>query len=98
MSLKIMKVVEAKHPMIKHKLGLMRAKNISTQEFRRLTQEIASLLTYEVTANFETEKTEINSLRKRNGLVRYWYSRIFTGSCQICRDNREKTGFENCLH
>ena len=56
-----MKIIEAKHPMIKHKLGLMRAQNISTQEFRRLTKEIASLLTYEVTAGFKLEKTKIVS-------------------------------------
>lgn len=37
----------------------MRAASISTQEFRRLTKEITSLLTYEVTAGFELEKTEI---------------------------------------
>ncbi|MBK2110804.1 uracil phosphoribosyltransferase [Francisella tularensis subsp. novicida FSC159] len=54
-----MKVVEISHPMVKHKLGLMRAASISTQEFRRLTKEITSLLTYEVTAGFELEKTEI---------------------------------------
>lgn len=56
-----MKVVEVKHPMVQHKIGLMRAKDISTQEFRRLTQEIASLLTYEVSANFELESTTINN-------------------------------------
>lgn len=54
-----MNVVEVKHPMVQHKLGLMRSKDISTQEFRRLTKEITSLLTYEVTAGFELEKTKI---------------------------------------
>ena len=34
-----MKVVEINHPMVKHKLGLMRAAAISTQEFRRLTKK-----------------------------------------------------------
>ncbi|AIT10089.1 uracil phosphoribosyltransferase [Candidatus Francisella endociliophora] len=54
-----MNVIEVKHPMVQHKLGLMRAKEISTQEFRRLTKEITSLLTYEVTAGFELEKTQL---------------------------------------
>ncbi|AXA34310.1 uracil phosphoribosyltransferase [Francisella adeliensis] len=54
-----MKVVEVKHPMIQHKLGLMRAKDISTQEFKRLTREVSSLLTYEATADFELEDTQI---------------------------------------
>jgi uracil phosphoribosyltransferase len=56
-----MKVVEVKHPMVQHKIGLMRVKDISTQEFRRLTKEIASLLTYEVSAGFELEPATINS-------------------------------------
>lgn len=54
-----MKIVEVKHPMIQHKLGLMRAKDISTQEFKRLTREVSSLLTYEATADFELEDTQI---------------------------------------
>ncbi|MCL4122450.1 UNVERIFIED_CONTAM: hypothetical protein GTU68_044551 [Idotea baltica] len=45
--------------MIQHKLGLMRAKDISTQEFKRLTREVSSLLTYEATADFELEDTQI---------------------------------------
>ncbi|MFT4694517.1 MAG: uracil phosphoribosyltransferase [Francisella sp.] len=54
-----MKIVEIKHPMVQHKLGLMRAKDISTQEFKRLTREVSSLLAYEATADFELEATEI---------------------------------------
>ncbi|MED7789571.1 uracil phosphoribosyltransferase [Francisella sp. 19X1-34] len=54
-----MKIVEVKHPMVQHKLGLMRAAGISTQEFRRLTKEITSLLTYEVTSSFKLEKIQI---------------------------------------
>ena len=54
-----MKIVEVKHPMVQHKLGLMRAKDISTQEFKRLVKEVSSLLTYEATADFELETTKI---------------------------------------
>ena len=54
-----MKVVEAKHPLVKHKLGLMREKDISTKRFRELAAEVGSLLTYEATADFLTEKTTI---------------------------------------
>ena len=46
------------HPLIKHKLGLMREKNISTKDFRDLSSEVARLLTYEATKNLDTE-TEI---------------------------------------
>lgn len=54
-----MKIVEVKHPLIKHKLGLMRKHNISTKRFRELSSEVGSLLTYEATANLKTEKVII---------------------------------------
>ena len=48
----------ADHPLIKHKLGLMREKNISTKDFRDLSSEVARLLTYEATKDLVTcEKT-----------------------------------------
>jgi uracil phosphoribosyltransferase len=43
------------HPLIKHKLGLMREKNVSVKDFRDLASELASLLTYEATKDLETE-------------------------------------------
>lgn len=51
-----MAVFVAKHPLIKHKLGLMRKHEISTKNFRELTLELARLLTYEATKDLETEK------------------------------------------
>ena len=50
-----MKLVQVKHPLIKHKLGLMRAAEINTKDFRELATEVGSLLTYEATADLETE-------------------------------------------
>ncbi len=47
------------HPLIKHKLGLMRQKDISTKDFRDLANEVARLLTYEATKNLTTEKKVI---------------------------------------
>jgi len=47
------------HPLIKHKLGLMRQKDISTKDFRDLSSEVARLLTYEATKNLITEKKTI---------------------------------------
>ena len=41
-----MKIVEVRHPLIQHKLGLMRRAGISTKEFRELASEVAALLTY----------------------------------------------------
>jgi uracil phosphoribosyltransferase len=54
-----MKVVEVKHPLVKHKIGLMREGDISTKRFRELATEVGSLLTYEATSDFETEKVMI---------------------------------------
>jgi len=50
------------HPLIKHKLGLMRQKDISTKDFRDLSSEVARLLTYrhEATKNLITEKKVID--------------------------------------
>ena len=47
------------HPLIKHKLGLMRQKDISTKDFRDLASEVARLLTYEATQDLVTEKKVI---------------------------------------
>lgn len=54
-----MKVVEIAHPLVKHKVGLLRKNGISTREFRQLASEIGSLLTYEATADLALEKTSI---------------------------------------
>ncbi|WP_207264326.1 uracil phosphoribosyltransferase [Desulfovibrio sp. Huiquan2017] len=44
------------HPLIRHKVGLLRQHDISTSHFRTLANEITRLLTYEATKDFETEK------------------------------------------
>ena len=55
-----MKIVEVRHPLVRHKLGLMRVAGISTKEFRELASEVATLLTYEATADLETEEVVID--------------------------------------
>lgn len=55
-----MKIVVVSHPLVKHKLGLMREEDISTKRFRELASEVGSLLTYEATADLETEKVTIS--------------------------------------
>lgn len=54
-----MPVYEVKHPLIQHKLGLMRKVEISTKQFRELASEVARLLTYESTKDLETEQITI---------------------------------------
>ncbi|MGA8019713.1 MAG: uracil phosphoribosyltransferase [Desulfobacterales bacterium] len=51
-----MPVHEVNHPLIKHKLGLMREQKITTRDFRDLASELGNLLTYEATKDMETEK------------------------------------------
>lgn len=55
-----MPVTVVDHPLIKHKLGLMRGKNVSVKDFRDLASELASLLTYEATKDLETETRTID--------------------------------------
>ncbi len=50
-----MPVAVVKHPLVQHKLGLMRKKEISTKDFRELSSEVARLLTNEATKDIETE-------------------------------------------
>ena len=54
-----MAVHVAQHPLVKHKLGLLRKHDITTSLFRNVTQEIARLLTYEATKDLLTEKKTI---------------------------------------
>ena len=54
-----MPVHEIRHPLIRHKLGLMRRADISTKNFRELAQELGALLTYEATQDLPLEETSI---------------------------------------
>ena len=49
-----------KHPLIAHKIALLRQNGISTKHFRELANEVASLLTYEATRDLPQEYREIN--------------------------------------
>lgn len=55
-----MNIREIQHPLIRHKLGLMRRNDISTKNFRELAQEIAALLTYEATKDMPVETHTID--------------------------------------
>lgn len=49
------------HPLVKHKLTIMRDKNTSTSTFRTLLREISHLLCYEATRNLPLEMVEIET-------------------------------------
>lgn len=61
MELHMSKVVVFDHPLIQHKLSIMRDKNTGAKEFRELLSEIAMLMIYEVTRDLETEEVEIET-------------------------------------
>ena len=55
------------HPLVQHKLSIMRRKETSTTEFRTLLREIAMFMGYEVTRDFPIEYEEIETpLMKMN--------------------------------
>jgi uracil phosphoribosyltransferase len=49
------------HPLVQHKLTLMRKKEASTNSFRRLLGELSSLMAYEVTRDMATQDVEIET-------------------------------------
>lgn len=49
------------HPLIKHKLTILRDKNTGTKDFREITNEIARLLAYEVSRDLPLEDIEIET-------------------------------------
>jgi uracil phosphoribosyltransferase len=58
------------HPLVQHKLTLMRRKDASTASFRRLLNELATLMAYEVTREMPMQEIEVETpLEKTTGKV-----------------------------
>jgi len=56
-----MAVHEIKHPLVKHKIGLLRHKDITVKDFREVVAEIGVLLTYEATRDLSCESVQIET-------------------------------------
>ena len=54
-----MAVFEIEHPLVKHKISLLRHHDRSTRSFRQLSNEIGSLITYEATKDLELEDYQL---------------------------------------
>lgn len=54
------------HPLIQHKLTLIRDKNCSTKEFREIVNEISTLMAYEVSRDMPLEDVEIENTNRKN--------------------------------
>ncbi len=63
-------VTEVGHPLVKHKLGLLRDVETDTEMFRRLVNELTLLLTYEATKEMETEGIEVETPLERTAARR----------------------------
>ena len=55
------KVVELNHPLIQHKLAILRSQRTSVKEFRELVSEISGLMCYEATRNLPTREVEVQT-------------------------------------
>lgn len=53
------------HPLIRHKLAIMRDRTTTTKDFRQLLGEIAMLMTYDITRDLSTEPFEVESPLER---------------------------------
>ncbi len=49
------------HPLLQHKLSILRDKNTSVKEFRELVGEISALMCYEATRNLPTEEVQVET-------------------------------------
>lgn len=55
------KVTVFDHPLIQHKLSILRCKSTTVKEFRELIREISALMSYEATRDLPTEETEVET-------------------------------------
>ena len=55
-----MPVIQVQHPLVRYKVGLLRQNDISTKDFRALTNKLGRVLAYEATADFPLHATTID--------------------------------------
>jgi uracil phosphoribosyltransferase len=68
-------VVEVDHPLVRHKLTLLRDKTTDTRDFRQLVHELALLVCYEATRTLETEPMRVETPLEETEGVRVTPSR-----------------------
>lgn len=57
----VAEVTEVKHPLVQHKLTMIRNKEVGTKDFRALVDELAMLLTYEASRDLPVETVEVTT-------------------------------------
>ena len=58
---KLSNVIELNHPLIEHKLGILRSKTTGTKEFREIAEEIGTFLCYKAMEDAKLEEVEIET-------------------------------------
>jgi uracil phosphoribosyltransferase len=76
-------VTEVDHPLVRHKLGLLRDRETDTQLFRQLVNELTLLLTYEATKDLATEDAEVETPLERTTVKRITGKKV--AICPILR-------------
>ena len=89
------------HPLIQHKISMLRNKNTGTNEFRKLIEEIAVLMGYEALRDLPLEDVEIETpiekckspmiAGKKLAVVpgtscRTWYGKRYHNAGSVCKD------------
>ena len=65
-----MEVIAVEHPLIAHKLTKLRDVHTDSPTFRRLTDELVTLLSYEATRDIRVEQTEVETpITRMNGVA-----------------------------
>ncbi len=78
-----MSLTEVTHPLVRHKLGLLRDVETDTEMFRRLVNELTLLLTYEATKDVALETIEVETPLERTQAERIPGKKI--AACPILR-------------
>lgn len=77
------RVVVVDHPLVQHKLGLLRDETTTTQMFRQLVNELTLLLTYEATTDLVIETVEVTTPNERATVARITGKKVAV--CPILR-------------
>ena len=94
------------HPLIQHKISMLRNKNTGTNEFRKLVEEIGILMGYEALRDLPVENVEVETpietcmtpmiVRKEAGGYpcaprRPWNGKQYSHTCAICKSRPCRT-------
>ena len=90
-----MSVHLVEHPLIRHKLGLMRVHDVSTKQFRELANELATLLTYEATKDLETETITIKGWAGDVAVENIKGKKIYRGADSARRSGHDGRGAQS---